>query len=169
MKMEAVMKNRKAGKQMKKSDTKKNNTGGAKKIAAVRIRGGIKLSQRLLDTLNNLRLYRKNYCSVYENTDSNAGMLRKVKDYVTWGEIDEAVLNELLTRRGEEFRGREFDRKKKIRKNFISFGGKRLKAYFRLSPPRGGFERKGIKNSFRRGGALGYRKEKINELIRKML
>ena len=40
---------------------------------------------------------------------------------------------------------------------------------FRLNPPRGGFERKGIKVSFNSGGALGYRGEKINSLIKKML
>jgi large subunit ribosomal protein L30 len=40
---------------------------------------------------------------------------------------------------------------------------------FRLSPPRGGFERKGIKTPFTMGGALGNRKEKINDLIKRMI
>jgi large subunit ribosomal protein L30 len=39
----------------------------------------------------------------------------------------------------------------------------------RLHPPRGGYERKGIKISFNLGGALGYRGDKINKLISKML
>ena len=46
---------------------------------------------------------------------------------------------------------------------------KGLKPFFRLKPPEGGFERKGIKNPFSIGGALGYRKEKINQLIKKMI
>jgi large subunit ribosomal protein L30 len=38
-----------------------------------------------------------------------------------------------------------------------------------MSPPRKGFERKGIKISYSIGGALGDRKEKINELIVRMI
>jgi len=44
-----------------------------------------------------------------------------------------------------------------------------LKNFFRLNPPKGGFERKGIKIQYSLGGALGYRKEKINDLVVKML
>ena len=41
-----------------------------------------------------------------------------------------------------------------------------LKPLFRLHPPRKGYE--GIKRSFKEGGALGYRAEKINTLLRRM-
>jgi large subunit ribosomal protein L30 len=41
-----------------------------------------------------------------------------------------------------------------------------LKPLFRLHPPRKGYE--GIKRSFKEGGALGYRGDKINILIRRM-
>ncbi len=44
-----------------------------------------------------------------------------------------------------------------------------MKTYFRLTPPRGGYERKGIKTQYSIGGALGYRKETINGLIRRMI
>ena len=44
-----------------------------------------------------------------------------------------------------------------------------LKRFFRLKPPEKGFEKKGIKKQYSLGGVLGYRKGKINELIRKML
>ena len=44
-----------------------------------------------------------------------------------------------------------------------------LKPYFRLLPPRGGFERKGIKTPFSMGGSLGYRGQHINMLIKRML
>ena len=40
---------------------------------------------------------------------------------------------------------------------------------FTLNSPKGGFERKGIKFSFVNKGALGYRGNKINALIKKML
>ena len=44
-----------------------------------------------------------------------------------------------------------------------------LKLFFKLRPPEGGFERKGVKHPFSMGGVLGYRKEKINELLMRML
>ena len=44
-----------------------------------------------------------------------------------------------------------------------------LKRFFRLRPPEKGFERKGIKKTYAVGGVLGYRKDKINELIMRML
>ena len=44
-----------------------------------------------------------------------------------------------------------------------------LKPYFRLHPPIKGFERKGIKMPFKKGGALGDREVKICDLILRML
>jgi len=44
-----------------------------------------------------------------------------------------------------------------------------LKNFFKLCPPRGGFEKNGTKKPYSLGGALGYRKDKINDLIQKML
>ena len=44
-----------------------------------------------------------------------------------------------------------------------------MKPFFRLHPPRKGFERKGIKMPFKLGGVLGPRGDKINNLIKKMI
>src|SRR3989344_5510737 len=44
-----------------------------------------------------------------------------------------------------------------------------LKKFFRLNPPTHGFDRKGIKVPYSLGGALGYRKEKINDLVKRMI
>ena len=140
------------------------------KLAAIRIRGLTEIRTKIEDTLKMLRLYKKNYCCVLPNNPIYAGMLKKAKDYVTWGEIDEQTFNMLIEKRGEEFKGRETDSKKKIVYNdFFLVDNKKIKKYFRLNPPRKGFERKGIKHSFKEGGALGYRGEKINELIRRMV
>jgi len=140
------------------------------KLAAIRIRGLIGIRAGVEDTLKMLRLYKKNYCCVLPNNPVYAGMLKKAKDYITWGEIEDETFKLLIDKRGEQFNGRETDSKKKISYNdFFVFEGKKLKKYFRLSPPRKGFERKGIKHSFKEGGALGYRGEKINELIRRMV
>ena len=139
-----------------------------KRLAVIRIRGQTGIKKDIKDTLKMLCLYRSNYCVVVD--DSLFGMIRKVKDYVTWGEIDDETYKLLVEKRGKEYTGRLTDSKKKINyKKFIIVNNKKYKKYFRLSPPRGGFERKGIKVPFTIGGALGYRKEKINDLIKKMV
>lgn len=147
---------------------KKSETVQTKKLAVVRIRGITGIEKSIKDTLNMLCLYHNNYCVVVD--DSLLGMIKKAKDYVTWGEIDDETYRLLVEKRGEEFKGRETDTKKKINyKKFIIINNKKYKKYFRLNPPRGGFERKGIKVPFTKSGALGYRKEKINDLIKKMV
>lgn len=115
-------------------------------IAIIRIRGITGIRFDIKKTLNMLNIYKRNFCIVVPKTDANIGMIRKVKDFTTFGTIDEETFSLLKEKRGVK--------------------GKK---YFRLHPPRGGFERKGIKTPFTMGGALGDRKEKINDLIRRML
>lgn len=121
------------------------------KIAVVRIRGTARLLTGIEDTLKMLKLFRKNYCIVVEGTASNMGMIKKCKDYVTYGEIDDETLKQLTEKKGEK------DAEGKMKK------------FFRMDPPRGGFERKGTKKAFQVGGALGYRGDKINLLLKKMM
>lgn len=140
------------------------------KIAVVRVRGGINVNQKVKDTFNLLRLFNKNYCVVIEITPAMMGMIKKIKDYVTWGEIDDETYNLLIEKRGEEYKGREQDSKGKIKyKKFITINNKKYKPYFRLNPPRKGYGRKGIKIAFKVSGALGDRADKINDLIKRMI
>jgi large subunit ribosomal protein L30 len=140
------------------------------RVAVVRIRGPVRVDQVMNDTMNMLHMERVNSCTVITVTPSIFGMLRKIKDYVTYGEIDDATYKALVDKRGELFKGRLTDSKGEIEyKKFITVGGKKLKPYFRLSPPRGGWERKGIKWSFKQGGAIGYRGKEINKLIMRMI
>ena len=147
--------------------TEQKKTSG--KIAIVLVRGVVNLSQSVKDTLNLLRLNKKNYCVVVENNPVNLGMIKKVKDFITWGEIDNDTFKELVSKRGEEFQARLTDRKEKYSYKSLEIDGKKYKPYFRLNPPRKGFGRKGIKVAFKVGGGLGNRAEKINDLIRRML
>ena len=140
------------------------------KFAAIRLKGLTQISTKIEDTLQGLRLYKVNYCTVVPNNPVYLGMLKKAKDYITWGEINEDTFNMLINKRGEEFKGREKDSSGKIEYNkFIVEGGKKIKPFFRLNAPRKGFGRKGIKFSFSVGGALGYMGDKINDLIRRMI
>ena len=150
--------------------TEVNVTNSQKQLAVIRIRGLTGIKIKIEDTLQMLRLYKKNYCCVLPHNPVYIGMLKKAKDYITWGEIDDETFNTLVSKRGEEFNGRETDSKEKINYNdFISINNKKIKKYFRLNSPKRGFERKGIKHSFQQGGALGYRGTAINDLIKRMI
>ena len=139
-------------------------------VAAIRVRGQTGVRRDIKATLRLLRLYRRNYCVDLPKNSAVEGMLRKAKDYITWGDVDEEGFRLLIERRGEEYKGRLTDSKGRINyRRFIEVNGKKIKPYFRLMPPRQGFERKGIKKAFSIGGALGFRGEKIKDLIMRMI
>ena len=121
------------------------------KIAVIRVRGKINISEQQQNTFARLNLHRQNFCTIIEDNSSNMGMIKKVKDFVTWGTIDDALLKEL-----------EKKAEKNVRKN-------QPKRFIRLNPPRKGYGRKGIKRTFAEGGALGPRMDKIGELIKRMI
>ena len=154
------------------------------KVAIIQIRGGIGIRKTVKDTLKYLKLQRKNSCVIVEPTESTKGMILKIKDYVTWGEIDKETLKLLLQKRGrvaggkpltEEYlkdktKGSFDDFVNKISENKIKFKDvPGLKTYFRLHPPIRGFEKEGIKKPYSMGGTLGYRKDHINDLIKRMV
>ncbi len=154
------------------------------RIAIVRVRGSAEQSKKLNDTFKMLRLYRKNHCVVVPNSKDYLGMIARVKDHATWGEISEKTFKELLLKRGKlpgNKRLTEEYIKEKTKmgaddfiKEYFAFKKELkeipgIKLYFKLNPPRHGYERKGIKQPFSLGGALGYRKEKINLLVERMI
>jgi len=118
------------------------------KIAAIRLRGKFNVRKEIEDTLCLLGLKRKNTCVILEPTKQNLGMLRKAKDYITYGEISEEVLKKLLEKKKPQ---------KQTEKKII----------FRLPNPKKGF--KSIKKGFNQGGDLGYRGDKINELLERII
>lgn len=140
------------------------------KLAVVRVRGLTGVRYDIDETLKKLRLYRKNYCVVVPKNAVYLGMIGKIKDYVTWGELDEKTYKDLIEKRKEEFKGRVSDNRGKIKYNkFANADGKKIKKVFRLNSPRKGYGRKGIKAPFSEGGALGYRGDKINDIMQRMI
>lgn len=121
------------------------------KIAIIRIRGTEGVKTEILDTMKMLKMHKKHVCSIYPKTPVIMGMAEKCKDYCTFGEVDAETEKLLIEKRG--IKGKD---------------GK-VQNYFMLNSPKGGFERKGLKHSFQDKGALGYRGEKINALIKKMI
>jgi len=136
------------------TEEKQESTALSKSLAVIRIRGPVRVRGVVEDTMKRLNLFTRNSCVVVPKTPGVLGMVMKAKDYVTYGEIDDETLKLLKEKRG-----------KKAKES----GEEVAKKFFALHPPRGGFERKGIKKSFNVGGALGYRGRKINDLIKRMV
>ncbi|MCS7106175.1 MAG: 50S ribosomal protein L30 [Candidatus Aenigmarchaeota archaeon] len=149
-------------------------------FAVIRIRG--RTRREIEDTLKMLRLKHVNNCVILPETPSFKGMIQKVKDFVTWGEIDKETLVELLKKRLRTLGDKRVDENvlKEVT-NFNSFEdfasalieGKvklkdfeKLKPVFRLTPPSKGF--KSIKEHYPKGD-LGYRGKEINELLKRMM
>lgn len=151
-------------------------------FAVIRLRGSVKTKKEINDTLEMLKLKRVNHCVIVPQTPQYEGMLKKVKDYITYGEIDKRTLVELLKKRGRIEKNLElnesnlkeltgFDNFEKFADALISGkvkikDFKKIKPVFRLNPPRKGL--KSIKLQYPKGD-LGYRKEKINELLDRMM
>ncbi|MGA1872615.1 MAG: 50S ribosomal protein L30 [Thermoplasmatota archaeon] len=153
-------------------------------MAVVRVRGTLKVKPDIKETLKLLRLNRVNHCVVLPETPEFIGMIRKAKDYVTWGEIESETM-ELLLRERSEYGGGNRLSDPVVKKNSEfkdikslalavsegTFDHRKLEGLnqvFRLSPPRkGGYE--GIKRSYNVGGALGYRGKDINKLLQRMI
>ena len=127
------------------------------KIAAIRLRGKWNIRKDIEDTLVLLMLKRKNNLVILENNKYNLGMLKKAKDYLTYGEIKEETRKKLISKKKP---------KTTPRKN-IDKSKKNEKQVFILPNPKKGF--RSIKKGFNEGGDLGYRGDKINELIERVI
>jgi len=151
-------------------------------FAVVRVRGRVGVRRDIEEALKRLRLARVNHCVVVPETETFKGLIQKAKDFITWGEVDHDTLKELLLRKGEFEDGApvtEETLKEKIGTDVETFVKKVLSGEivlshvgikpFRLHPPSGGYERRGIKYPYTLGGALGYRGDAINALLRRMM
>ena len=151
--------------------------------AAVRVRGIVNIKPDIKKTLQLLNLTRVNHCVILPEDKSTKGMLQTAKDYITWGEIDKKVLTKLIQERGKLEGDKSltdvhlknatsYDSIDKLSDAIINnkFKYKEIpsvKPIFRLNPPKKGYE--GIKRSFVKKGALGYRSKEINKLIERMI
>jgi large subunit ribosomal protein L30 len=145
--------------------------------AIVRIRGKVRRSAHVTDTLRMLRLTRQNHCVIVPETPAYRGMLAKVKDFITWGEVSPEIVAKLLLKRGgltdAAVKGNSrfksvWDFSQALAKGEATVADvKGLRPVLRLHPPRGGFI--AIKRPFRDRGDLGYRGADINVLIERMI
>jgi large subunit ribosomal protein L30 len=152
-------------------------------LVAVRIRGMSDISQEIKDTLNMLRLTRNCHATLLDDRPSYKGMLQKSKDYLTWGEVSQENIALLLKKRGrlvgdkkltdeyaEELGYKSLDdlAEAMFKLEVECTGLPNVKPVFRLRPPKKGFKGK-VKRSYAAGGALGYRGDAINDLLKRMV
>jgi large subunit ribosomal protein L30 len=140
--------------------------------AVVRIRGTVKIAPKIVTALEMLNLKRINNLSIFQEDEQSRKMIKPVQDYVAYGKITDAVLKELIEKKSLPLKAEEKVDHKKVFAEIKSGKSPKeagIRNLFKMSPPRGGFERKGIKKPFKLGGASGDRKEKMDQLVLRMM
>jgi large subunit ribosomal protein L30 len=155
-------------------------------LLAIRVKGEFGTPWILGTALTSLHLKGKFNAVLVENKPESIGMLRQVKEYVTWGDVSTNEVAILLRERGEFSGGvpltdetikRKFgeasvqDLASALIKGRISLrtlwqAG--LNPVFRLHPPSGGFEGS-IKRAYSSRGELGNRGPAIAGLLTRMV
>jgi len=152
-------------------------------IAVVRIRGTVSASMQARETLAMLHLPRNNYAALIDDRPEFQGMLKTARDYVTYGRPSKETVALMIKKKGRLVGDKELSDDYAQKSGFKSLDDlieaiytgraeywklKTIQPIFRLHPPSKGFKGK-IKRHYGAGGELGDRKEKIDELLKRML
>jgi len=138
-------------------------------IIVIRISGMVEIPGNIQEALFRIRLRRKYTAVLIKDNAENQKMLKKIRSYVAYGTIDSKTLQELIAKRAVPVaqKSRKDIKVDKIIEQIESGKLNDIKPYFRLHPPVGGIDSK-IHFPVKKG-VLGDNKEKINDLIRRML
>ena len=135
----------------------------------IRISGLVEVPKVINEALFRMRMRRKYTAVLIKPSNENMKILKNIRNFVAYGDIDKETLQLLI-----EERAIPIDKKKKIDAREIvqnldkkSLEAQGIKPYFRLHPPRGGIDSK-LHFPLKKG-VLGDNKLKINELVRRML
>lgn len=60
-------------------------------LGVIRLKGSIKVRGDIVDTLNMLGLKKKNHLAILPRNDAIIGMIKKVENVVTWGELSKEL------------------------------------------------------------------------------
>ena len=157
-------------------------TAERKCFAVVKVRGTVSAQREARETLNLLRLARTNHAVLLDNRPSFMGMLYRVQNYVTWGEVSKETVALMLQKRGRFVGGKKLTDEAVEKLGYKSIDTladaianckaeyqklPNVQPLFKLHPPKKGYKGK-TKKSYMTGGEAGYRGEAINELIKRM-
>ncbi len=137
-------------------------------------------------TLENLHLNKKFRATLVPENEQTLGMLRKIKDIVSWTSVDEVFIKEFMEKKGRTSGTKLISRlsddeklnsmKKFDLNNAVSVISKNedylskisgIKPWFALNPPKGGFKKKS-KLQYTQNGILGENQELVN-LVKRMM
>jgi len=139
--------------------------------AVIRIKGSVGMRKDIRDTFSMLRLNRRMHCVVLKETDNIKGMVQKVRNWATYGEVDDSILKHMIEKRGRKLGDKKLTKEEAQDVfNKIKETGKipkEIKPVFRLTPPSKGFK-KSTKQHYPKG-ELGYRGKEINALLKRMI
>jgi len=139
-------------------------------ILVIRISGQVDLSHKVNETLHRLNIRRKYSATFLKESIETNKLLNKIRNFVAYGPIDKKTLKELLEKRSQPLdKTKKLDIAKILEQIETSkMRDLNLKPFFRLHPPIGGIDsKKHVGTSSK--AVLGDNKEKINDLVRRML
>ena len=132
-------------------------------IAVLRVRGRIGVRRTIKETLERMNIPRVNSLALLFGNESNMGMIKKCNDFVTYGAISEEMLGKVIEKNGVKISKEDV--------NALMEGSKKprelMRLPIRLKPPRHGH--RSIKSGFSSGGAMGYRGDAMNDLLKRMV
>jgi large subunit ribosomal protein L30 len=144
----------------------KPKTQTRKTLLAVRVRGTVSAQREATETLRMLHLGHTNYAVLIDNRPAYRGMLKRVQAYATWGEPSKKLTEEQAQKLGFKSIEDLADALMSGKAEYSKLSG--MRPLFRLRPPTKGYKGK-TKKSFNAGGEAGYRGEKIDELVKRMV
>lgn len=151
----------------------------------VRMKGTVNIPNWAQVTLANLHLQKKFRATLVPENEQTLGMLRKIKEIVSWTSVEESFIREFVEKKGRVsysklLSSQDGTEDKKTEPNDVSnivieimknetfltkVAG--LKPWFALNPPRGGFKKKS-KLLHSQNGILGENKDLV-EIVKRMM
>ncbi len=151
-----------------------NKEGASGSLLVVNMRGMVNTRAPVLRALTQLHLTHRFNATIVPDTEMFEGVLKSAKEHVAWCRADVGTVEKLLHDRGENLNGGRLresglakgspfsslsDLAQAIESGKVKLGSALgVKAFFRLSPPRGGFKRSS-RRQYSEGGILGPNKE----------
>jgi large subunit ribosomal protein L30 len=161
----------------------------------VRMKGTVNVPYWARITLESLSLNKRFRATIIPENAQTLGMLRKIKEFVSWTSVDTEFIREFIEKRGRSSSSRLFsaapdnpngqindnNTENKESQNvdlskIVSIISQNelylskisgIKPWFALNPPKGGFKRKS-KRSYSQAGILGENKELVS-IVKRMM
>jgi large subunit ribosomal protein L30 len=162
----------------------------------VRMKGTVNVPRWANLTLESLHLNKKFRATIIPENEQTLGMLRKIKELVSWTSVDDAFIKEFIEKKGRVTASRlittttldaeeQLDNNRNSENNELNNADinqvvstlsqnqtylskiSGIKPWFALNPPKGGFKKKS-KRSYSQNGILGDNKELIS-LVKRMM